>query len=354
MSLMGLLSQILLLLACAYQLFLPGLADGRLAALLASISLISLMHLFEGRWWMLLPLAAFTLLCVLQPLFLPLIPCAIYAVFSKRRPLPVALLLPALVWQHAQLGPALILLSLFALMLKWKDEALDSLGQRYFAQRDELSLRAERREREIKALQREQENSLKLAIAQERNRIARDIHDNVGHLLSRSLLQLGAMSLSARDEEQKAAFQELRATLSSGMDAVRSSVHNTRQDSLQLDREVEALIRGFSFCPIHYVNHSDAELSLNQKYVLLASIKEALSNVMRHSDASRVDIQLSQSGTSHVLLIRDNGSIKPLNGGSNGIGLAAMEERVRALRGSMHVSTEQGFRILITMPREDT
>ena len=352
MNLMSFLSQMLLLLGCGVQLFMPGYTDERLAVLLASISLLSLMHLFEGRRWQLLPLGVFALLCMLNPLFLLLLPCALYISLERARALLPALLLVApLIWHWQQLTLVGAFLILAALLLKWKDEALANLGRRYFAQRDELSLRAERRKQELEALQREQETGLKLAIAQERNRIARDIHDNVGHLLSRSLLQLGAMALEARNEAQKGAFQELKSTLSAGMDAIRRSVHNTRQESLQLDQEIRSLIEAFRFCPVHYINHSEAELSLNQKYVLLAAIKEALSNVMRHSNATRVDIRLSQAGHSHVLLIRDNG--RPRQGTKGGMGLAAMEERVRAMKGSMHLSTENGFRILITIPMED-
>lgn len=352
MTLTGLLSQALLLTGGSYLLFIPGYADERLAALLLAISLLSLVHVYEGRRWRLIPLGLLCLLCLFTPHFLPFLPCALYAAWDREEALPVGLMLLAPLAAHVpQLSLPLGLLMAAAALLRWKDSALKQLSLRYFAQRDELSLRDERRKQELESLQREQENGIKLAIAQERNRIARDIHDNVGHLLSRSILQVGAMSLSASGEDQQQAFQELQQSLSAGMDAVRRSVHNTRQDALQLDQEVQALIEAFRFCPVSYQNHSDAELSLNHKYVLLAAIKEALSNVMRHSTATRVDIRLSRAGPSHVLLIRDNG--RPTGAKPGGMGLMAMEERVRALKGSMHISTDKGFRILITVPMEE-
>lgn len=73
---------------------------------------------------------------------------------------------------------------------------------------------------------------MRLATLNERNRIAREIHDNVGHLLSRSLLQVGALQVVNRDETVRQGLDTMRDTLSGAMDSIRRSVHDLHDESV--------------------------------------------------------------------------------------------------------------------------
>ena len=68
-----------------------------------------------------------------------------------------------------------------------------------------------------------QETEVHLATLKERNRIAREIHDNVGHMLSRSILQLGALKALNHDSSLSAPLSELHKTLNTAMDSIRTS-----------------------------------------------------------------------------------------------------------------------------------
>ena len=354
MDLRMLSSQVLLLLAGLARLLADGFSDQALVCLLLAVLLALLLNLLAPRHVAYLPYLAFIGLCFVLPQLLVFAPLMLYLCLSLPRGgwLVVLLALP-LFWHPQEFGFVQPLLLLAAALLWFKDHEARSLQARLYTAMDDSSERSLRQQGELHSLQQEQEASVKLAVAQERNRIARDIHDNVGHILSRSLLQVKALRLRLSDPVLAQEAEELQASLATGMNAIRHSVHNTRQDSLHLDREIQALIKGFSFCPVRYANSSTSELSLQQKYVVMAIIREAFSNISRHSDASLVTLTLSEVGASHLLLVADNGKTKPSNK-NQGMGLAAMEERVRGLSGSIHITRDQGFRILVTLPKEET
>lgn len=352
MGIQPLISQGLLALLGLGALLVGRFAEHRLMLALAALLMSLLCSLLSPRKWALLPQAAYVGLCVYDPELLSFLPLMGYQwlMLPDVSAAAVVLLLP-LLWHWQQVHWVTAAGVLLAVLLWYKDKELGSARERYFTAADELRHRSDSQQREVLAMQREQETGIKLAIARERNRIARDIHDNVGHILSRGILQVGALALGTADPESKQSLEALQQSLRAGMDTVRNSVHNTRQDTLALDIEIEALLSQFDFCPVRYHNSAVTELSLSNKYVVMAIIREALNNIMRHSNATQANVTLSEMDHSHLLLISDNGTAQASSG--TGMGLAAMEERVRGLRGSMHISRGHGFRILITLPKED-
>lgn len=94
-----------------------------------------------------------------------------------------------------------------------------------------------------------------------------------------------------------------------------------------------------------------SDIPRNVKYCLIATVKEAVSNILRHSNADSVSILLREHPGFYQLCVEDNGSVaaKSLDGG---IGLENMRERVEALGGTLRIRTEQGFQIFITIKKE--
>ena len=86
-----------------------------------------------------------------------------------------------------------------------------------------------------------QEYEIRLATLNERGRIAREIHDHVGHLLSRSILQIGALMVTETDEKKKENLDHIRDTLSQAIDSMRTSVHGLRDESIDLKTQVQAI-----------------------------------------------------------------------------------------------------------------
>lgn len=209
-----------------------------------------------------------------------------------------------------------------------------------------------------KALIEKQDYEIYTATLRERNRIAREIHDNVGHVLSRSILLLGAARAVNRQTELHPMLDHLDDSLNSAMDSIRSSVHDLHDDSVNLEDTIRGLAHGFTFCPV--LMHYDMSLLVPReiKYCLISITKEALSNVMRHSNASQVRITLQEHPALYQLCVEDNGTqIAPgcLKAGSSqsGIGLTNIQDRIRALNGNLQISADSGFRIFITIPKKE-
>ncbi len=86
-----------------------------------------------------------------------------------------------------------------------------------------------------------QEYEIRLATLNERSRIAREIHDHVGHLLSRSILQIGALMVTETDEKKKENLDHIRCPLSQAMDSMRTSLHGLHDESIDLKTQVQAI-----------------------------------------------------------------------------------------------------------------
>ncbi len=187
------------------------------------------------------------------------------------------------------------------------------------------------------------------ATLKERNRIAREIHDNVGHVLSRSILLLGAVKTVNKDDSLLPLLTDLEGALGEAMDSIRQSVHDLHDESINLETAIQGLIRDFTFCPVEFEYDMHLQIPKEVKYCFISITKEALSNIIRHSSATQVHILLREHPALYQLRIEDNGA--GVSQSSSGIGLANMLERVQALNGRFQIMTEHGFQIFITIPK---
>lgn len=238
--------------------------------------------------------------------------------------------------------------------------SLRRLEKQYHSYRDQSAeqwnaLRAKNQE-----LISRQDYEVELATLNERTRIAREIHDNVGHLLTRSILQVSALQVICReDEDLKEPLEMLRGTLGDAMDNIRSSVHDLHDDAVNLEMSLRALLDSFSFCPVIF-NYEAGKLPRAVVYCFLAVCKEALSNIARHSQATEASVSVAEHPGFYQLIIRDNGkgTAKSREAGhpegrvSQGIGLLNMRERVEALGGNFNLQFDGGCSIFISVPRK--
>ncbi len=216
----------------------------------------------------------------------------------------------------------------------------------------ERELLMEKRNRE---LLKRQEYEVRLAVLTERNRIAREIHDNVGHLLTRSLLQVGAMEVFYRQEKNLwEPLEGVKASLSEAMGQMRQSVHNLHEEAVDLPLQLEQLVREFTFCPVTLRCQMAGQMPTAMKYGLLAIIKEGLSNIARHSDATEAFVTLLEHPAFYRLTVSDNGAPKEVSAGKwpEGMGLLGIRERVESLGGIFRLLEEPGFGFFISIPKE--
>lgn len=200
-----------------------------------------------------------------------------------------------------------------------------------------------RREREITEKQ--------LAIMEERNRISRELHDSVGHTITGSLLQLEALSYLP-EEEKEPALGEVKRTLSQGMDEIRHVLHNLKKSSLVLEREVEVLLektgKEYSFTV------REEGMSLSRKFQILSIVKEAVTNSLKHSDATFLRVRILSQPKFDSVSVTDNGSTFVNTGKlSFGMGLYGMKEVAEETGGTFSLRYDNGLRITVILGKEE-
>ena len=146
-------------------------------------------------------------------------------------------------------------------------------------------------------------------------------------------------------------MDSLEDSLNAAMNSIRSSVHDLHDESVNLEHAVDSLIHDFTFCPIGVTYDISDQIPRNIKYCFISIIKEALSNIMKHSNASSVKILIREHPALYQLCFEDNGTDIHYDPAFSGIGLVNMKERVDSLNGTLQISTQNGFRIFITIPK---
>lgn len=193
-----------------------------------------------------------------------------------------------------------------------------------------------------------QDYEIHLATLEERNRIAREIHDNVGHMITRAILMAAAINTMEKDENIKKNVEGLSATLNDAMDSIRKSVHDLHDDSINLEKAVRDIVSEFRGFDIRFDYIMGADIPKEVKLCFIAVTKEALNNTAKHSGGDSVSIIMCEQPGFYQLIISDNGVNIPaeLDGG---IGIINMKERVRKLGGSFNINMSNGFRINVSI-----
>lgn len=273
-----------------------------------------------------------------------------------------------LVFQINRFPAVLCLLGIFGFILSfflWLYAGkYQTLYQDFHQIRDDSEEHALLLSEKNKALLEKQDYEIYAATLRERNRIAREIHDNVGHVLSRSILMTAACKTINKNDALDPLLGNLEESLNGAMNSIRSSVHDLHDDAVDLADAIKGLVKDFTFCPVKLTYDMSRQIPREVKYSLISITKEGLSNVMRHSNADSVNILLREHPALYQLCIEDNGT--PGNGipdiqteadinkeksTSGGMGLSNIRDRAKALGGTVQITQENGFRIFVTIPK---
>lgn len=192
---------------------------------------------------------------------------------------------------------------------------------------------------------------------QERNRLAREIHDTLGHTLTGLSVGIDAaiMILDIDSETTKQQLAVLSETARQGLKDVRRSVEKLRPDALErfsLQDALEKMIQDFKMASnvkVNFICHlENLYLSKEEDEVVYRIIQEGMTNAVRHGKATEIFITLSIEGDHLIIIIEDNGigceEIK------YGFGLHHMEERLRIINGSLRAYGSDGFIIIAEIP----
>lgn len=198
-----------------------------------------------------------------------------------------------------------------------------------------------------------------LATTQERNRLARDIHDNLGHYLTIVNVQIEAARLTLDSDPARAmdALTKAQELAKKGLDSVRESVAALRVSPVEnrlLEDAIAELVDESQASGIttefHLVGDS-RPVESKSALALYRAAQEGLTNVRKHAQASRADVTLDFSQPDKIRLsLRDDGAGAADTSG--GFGLMGIRERVQLLGGEFRVETQvgKGFRLEVSIP----
>jgi two-component system sensor histidine kinase DesK len=212
----------------------------------------------------------------------------------------------------------------------------------FFAERNRMNRKLRKANEEI-------ENLAKVA---ERERIARDLHDVLGHTLSVITLKSELAGKLIERDPQRAGkeIREVEQISRQALSDVRDAIRGYRSQGLVAELAQAKTTLETAGLTVQCDAATTVKLPAVQESVLSLAVREAVTNVMRHAQARTCRMRLEQQNGSCRLEIQDDGC-GCANGEGNG--LRGMRERVEMLGGTLHRSTEAGTTLTITLPLKE-
>lgn len=199
--------------------------------------------------------------------------------------------------------------------------------------------------------------SQRIAKTKERNRLAREIHDTLGHTLTGIIAGLDAAIaiLPISIEQTQNQLEMVRDVARHGMTDVRRSVNELRPDVLERGDLLSAInqiisdVTSTTNVEIEFINHIE-QLIFNEdeEDVIYRIIQESITNSIRHGKATKIMVEIGKEYSIMTITIKDNGC-----GSGNvkyGFGLTHMQERLEMLHGELKIESEDGFTVIATIP----
>ena len=185
-------------------------------------------------------------------------------------------------------------------------------------------------------------NMERMTEMRERNRLAREIHDTLGHTLTGIIMgtDAGLALFDVAPEESKKRMQIVAQSARDGLTDVRRSIKALRPDALErftLEKALEGLVENFRLTTsaqiAYFQEAEELMLDTDEEDALYRVVQEGLTNAVRHGRADRIEIRITRTGEMVTVTVRDNGTgcAKP----EEGFGLRHMRERLEMLGGSL-------------------
>ncbi len=192
----------------------------------------------------------------------------------------------------------------------------------------------------------------------ERNRIASDLHDSLGGTLSALKLQFEHVVMDNKLADDRP-FHNISKLIDGACSEVREIARNLKPASLEnigLEAAIRDLINKYNAnTDIEMTFHTfvgDLELAYDTKLNLYRIIQELLNNVIKHAEATEVDVQLSKAEEELIVKVEDDGKGFNINWVNKGLGLDSMKSRVNVLKGDLNIDTApgRGTSVIIHLP----
>lgn len=352
------------LLACLALVVLAGSVDAvRVVALLVALGASACFELARGRRpavaeavcctacalaalvpgaWVALPLACYDLPRVRSRWALAVAPCCVAWAWAAGVPATTAAVLLALV--------------ACSTALSWRCGRAVGLERELHALQDDLQdkvIDLREKNRELEDARAYESHAAALA---ERTRIAREIHDSVGHQLTRLVLEMEALKVMHRDDP--AAVEEL-GELSDGLGealtSMRTSVHALEDSALDVGVELNRLAGQSGIAHVDVDCGLEGAPPAEVSRCLVAVTREALTNAARHAHAAHATVHVTGLPGIWQLRVENDGDVPADVTGleGRGMGLRGMRERVEGLGGTLLVKSDgRRFSVFASIPRK--
>lgn len=205
------------------------------------------------------------------------------------------------------------------------------------------------------------EQTKDLAVMEERNRLARDLHDSAKQKAFAALAQLGTVNGISKTLTQEASphVVEAETLIYEVIQELNFLIQEIYPIALQ-EKGLEITLREYIFewenrnddAQVNFQIQHGRELSLELEQAVYRVTQEALANIARHSKAKRVDVSLVYNPELLQVVIADDGCGFDINQKPKGVGFRSMRERINSIRGTFQVQSapNQGTRLIIQIP----
>jgi NarL family two-component system sensor histidine kinase LiaS len=212
----------------------------------------------------------------------------------------------------------------------------------------------DRNQRLVQELQATQRKLQELAVVEERNRLARDLHDSVKQQVFAISMQLSAARASLKEDDKAypSVAQAEKLAQQAGAELT-TLIHQLRPPVLEKKSLAEAIEvhvsdwRGQNNIETE-IEISDVSVSPDREQALFRVLQEALANVARHSQANKVWVRLKPENDHVTLTVEDNGMGYNAERIVKGVGLDSMKERLAAFHGTLNVSSRESQGTCVT------
>jgi signal transduction histidine kinase len=191
---------------------------------------------------------------------------------------------------------------------------------------------------------------------EERNIISQKLHDKIGHVLAGSIMQLEALKIIIDKDRDKGMIMldGITNNLRYGMDDIRTTLRKIKPENNEIGvNNLKLILEEFSkeYKIENRITFEGDINEINFVYwkVILDCVKESLTNIIKHSNADLLNVDISVLNQIIRIHIKDNGSkAKDIK---KGMGLLGIEERVVNINGNVYFNNEDGFSTLIILKR---
>ncbi|MBP1936911.1 sensor histidine kinase [Paenibacillus sediminis] len=197
------------------------------------------------------------------------------------------------------------------------------------------------------------------AEAGERQRISRQLHDDIGHRLIRAKMMMEAaiQTMPTQPEQGMDIMYQIRDQLSISMEEMRATVKrlspkSSPSDAYRLDSLLEEVGRETGIHTQLLTEGIPFPLYPSMLVILYKNAREAITNALRHGNATSIQIKLTYTDTEIMMAVSNNGEVipqdKPIR--EQGLGLQGMQERVNMVKGRLEVIWEEPFTVITRLP----